>query len=114
MNNYLNSRCALGNGESWHSSFFVNDPYVSVFRRKFFALMFASWGQSGTMSPMPTRSDRDDSVADNLCLAVAFNVSIVSENCFHRYVIVIAWLGFLWFPVSGFGANVVDAMFRYE
>lgn len=57
-------------------------------------------GQNGMVSPMPTRSDRDDPVADSSCLAVVFNVSIVSESCSHKYVMMMVWSGFL-SPVLG-------------
>ena len=71
-------------------------------------------GQNGTMSPMPTRSDRDNPVADNSCVAVAFNVSIVSESCFHKYVMMMVWSGFSWFSDSGFGAGVINVALRCE
>ena len=65
------------------------------------------WGRRRSMSPIPAHSDRDDPVADNLCMAVAFSVSIASENCFHMQVTVIVSLGLLWSLVLGFGAGVI-------
>ena len=70
--------------------------------------------QGGMLLPMPTRSDRDNPVADNSCVAVAFSASIVPESCYHRYVMMMVWSVVSSFPAPVFRAGFAGATSRRE
>ena len=52
---------------------------------------------------MPTRSSRDNLVADSSYVVVASGVLVIPGCCAHGYVFVLSWSWFLWFSVSDFG-----------
>ena len=66
-----------------------------------------------SLSPMPIRSARDNSVADNSCVEFDFSASIVSDSRVHKYALILLWSGFL-SPVSILALGLALSCLRYR